>query len=72
MRPDPPRVRLALVAVVALSVSGAACRSRPEPRAVVAPPARSDVEIFSDLVDQLTRIGSHGAVDPKKEREEAR
>jgi hypothetical protein len=72
MRSHAPRTRLRLLAAAFLSINGAACRSRPEPRAVVAPPARSDIEEFSDLVDQLTRIGSHGAVDPKKEREEAR
>jgi hypothetical protein len=65
--------RLACALALSLASAVGACRSRVVPAAAPAPAAtEAEVDEFRDLVEDLTRIGSHGAIDPKRDREGGR
>jgi hypothetical protein len=66
------RSTLVRLALAGLALAAGGCRS---PRIAPAPSSTqpadpAEVAAFSELVDELTRIGSHGAIDPRKEREQ--
>jgi hypothetical protein len=59
-----------LSALVLAGIACGSCRStRIAPERVA---SQAEIDAFSDMVDQLTRFGRHGAIDPAKERDPGR